>query len=88
VDFSTLVTSIASQGLLGAILLIALWVAWSKDRELKAEREARITDAKSYTAAALTMQAQVIDAVHKLANILEEMTKMVSGRPPGFGGDR
>jgi hypothetical protein len=48
VDPSTLAANIASHGLLGVMLVIVGWDAWSKDRELKAEREARIADAKNY----------------------------------------
>jgi hypothetical protein len=77
VNASTLVTNIASQGLLGVMLVVVGWVAWSKDRELKTEREARIADAKNYTDLALKLQAQVIEAVHKLADILDEMKKMM-----------
>jgi hypothetical protein len=77
VNASTLVTNIASQGLLGVMLVVVGWVAWSKDRELKTEREARIADAKNYTDLALKLQAQVIEAVHKLADILDEMKKMI-----------
>lgn len=73
-----IITAIASNGLLGAMLVIVGWFAWSKDRELKAEREARIADAKNYTDLALKLQAQVIEAVHKLANTLDEMKKMMT----------
>jgi hypothetical protein len=78
VDPSHLATSIASQGLLGILLVVVGWVAWSKDRELKTEREARIKDAKDYTDLALKLQAQVIEAVHKLADILDEMKKLMA----------
>ena len=70
-------TSIASQGVLGALLVVVGWFAWSKDRELRAEREARISDAKNYTDLALKLQAQVIEAVHKLSDILDEMKKLM-----------
>lgn len=88
-DPSPLVSSIASHGLLGVILVIVGLFAWSKDRELKLEREARISDAKQYTDLALKLQAQVIDAVNKLADIFEEMRKMMApprDRPPLGGG--
>ena len=94
-DLSPLVPVIASQGLLGVMLIIVGVVAWSKDKELKAEREARIADAKSYTDLALKLQAQVIDAVNKLADILEEMKKMMASpsethrrSSSSFGGGR
>jgi hypothetical protein len=79
-DPSPLATTIASHGLLGVMLVIVGWVAWIKDRELRAEREARIADAKGYTDLALKLQAEVIDAVNKLADILEEMKKLMTTR--------
>ena len=63
------------------MLVIAGLVARSKDRELKAERQARIEDAQNYTELALKLQAQVIDSVHKLSDILKEMKKLM-GRAP------
>ena len=75
-DPAQFVTSVASQGLLGIMLVVVGWVAWVKDRELKVEREARIADAKGYTELALKLQEKVIDAVNKLAEILEEMRKV------------
>lgn len=79
-DPSQLAAQLASQGLLGVMLVVVGWVAWRKDRELSDERDARITDAKNYTELALKLQAQVIDAVHKQADILEEVKKLM-GRP-------
>lgn len=78
---SSLIGTIASQGVLGVLLVVVGWVAWVKDRELKVERQARIDDAQNYTALALKLQAQVIDSVHKLSDILKEMKKMM-GRTP------
>ena len=83
-DPASIGATIASHGLLGAILVVVAWFAWAKDRELKAEREARISDAKQYTELALKLQAQVIDAVNKLADIFDEMRKSgVMGRAGG-----
>lgn len=81
VDPSTIATSIASHGLLGVLLIVAGWVAWTKDRELKAERDARIADAKNYTELALKLQGQVIGSVNKLSEILEEMRKLMTAGP-------
>jgi hypothetical protein len=74
------VTTIASHGVLGAVCIIALYVAWSKDRELKVERDARIADAKGYNDLSLKLQAQVIEAVNKVAGILEEMKNLWEAR--------
>ena len=58
------------------MLVIVARVAWTKDRELKAERLARIDDAQNYTQLALELQGRVINAVHKLSDILDEVKKM------------
>lgn len=90
VDASSLVTTIASQGLLGVALIFVSLFALSKDKQLKEERDARIADAKGYNELALKLQGQVIDAVNKLAEILDEMKKFMT--PPqqqtraSFGG--
>ena len=90
VDPSTLtsaaVASIASHGLLGVILIIVGWVAWSKDRDLQAERLARIDDAKAYTDLALKLQAQFLDAVNRVTNTFDEMKKIMAGRTSTGGG--
>ncbi len=84
-DFAQLVTTIASQGLLGIMLVLVGLVAWRKDKALEAERAARIEDAKNYNDLALKLQAQVIDAVNKLADILEEMKKLMTPGPQSSG---
>lgn len=86
----TAVMSLASHGLLGMMLIIVGWVAWRKDVDLQAERLARIEDAKDYTRLALDLQAKVLDSVNKLADILDEMKKLMAtpGRSSSFGGNR
>lgn len=68
---------IASHGLLGALLVAVTWAYWNKDRELKNERDARIADAKGYNDLALKLQAQVIDSVNKVSEILDEMKRLM-----------
>lgn len=72
---ASILGSIASYGLPG--LIIALFAVWLylKDRELKAERDARIEDAKSYTQLALKLQADVLAAVNKLSDIFEAVQR-------------
>ena len=71
------------------MLVLACFVAWSKDRELKAERLARIEDARNYNQLSLDLQAQVINAVNKLSDILNELKKWRDPSARGFslGGD-
>jgi len=80
VDPSTFATTIASQGLLGVMLVIVAYVAWRKDKDLQEERDERIADAKSYNELALKLQAQVIESVNKLGDILEQMKQVVAAR--------
>lgn len=79
-DPSTFATTIASQGLLGVMLVIVAYVAWRKDKDLQEERDERIADAKSYNELALKLQAQVIESVNKLGDILEQMKQVVAAR--------
>lgn len=69
----TILNSLASHGVLGLFCAAAVWWAWQKDRELTAERAARIADAKAGTEVALRLQKEVNDAVDKLADILREV---------------
>lgn len=75
---------LASQGVLGVILVFVGWFAWTKDREANTERQARINDAKDYNALALKLQSQGIDLVNKLSDILEEVKKITPNNR--FGG--
>ncbi len=74
-DFSSITSSLVAQGPLGIVLIITGWVAWSKDKELQAEKLARIDDAKNYTKLALELQSKVIESVDRLGDILDEMKK-------------
>lgn len=81
-----IVAALASHGLPGVV--IALLVFWiflkdkahtaaidAKDKELKAERDARIADAKLHTETALNLQKTAIDVANKLADVFEELQK-------------
>jgi len=86
---TTLLGQLASQGILGTMLVIVMYVAWRKDQALQDEHDARITDAKAYTDMALKLQAQVLDSVNKLSEVLDEMRKlMVPQNRSTFGGGR
>jgi hypothetical protein len=84
----SLIASIASHGLLGVLLVLSMYVAYSKDKQLQEEREARIADAKNYTNLALELQAQVIEAVNKLTDTFEEMKKIMVPSSRTVGGGR
>lgn len=71
------------------MLVVMSYVAWSKDKELQDEKQARIDDAKSYNELALKLQADAIGTINKVGDIFEEMKKIMTptqGRP--FGGGR
>lgn len=83
VDPASVAGQIASHGILGLVTVIALYVAWNKDKELTEERLARINDAKSYTDLALKLQGQVIDSVNKLTDVAQMIRQIM---PPARGG--
>ena len=66
---------IASVGITGALLILALFALRSKDKELSDEKNARIDDAKTNLQLAMKLQEQVILAVNKLADIVENWEK-------------
>lgn len=80
---SPLIALLAQQGLLGVVVMALGWFAWRKDREAKAESEARVQDVKDFTNRALDLQAKVSDNVDKLNSVFEEVRKMMP--PPNRG---
>ena len=68
---TSLITAIASHGVLGLVCAVLLWALWQKDKDLTEERKARIADAKAYTDLALGLQKQVMASVEKLSDIFE-----------------
>lgn len=67
--------SLLSHGPIGILALIALYVAWSKDKQLDAEREARLADAKAYAAQSLQIADKVTANVDKLAGVADAFAK-------------
>lgn len=70
-----LLDGLSRYGLPGIVLAIFIGLYVKKDRELRLERDARITDVKSYNDLTLKLQSQVIDAINKLSSILDEVRK-------------
>ena len=85
---SPLISLIAQQGVLGAVLIVVGWFAWQKDRESKAESTARIQDAKEFTNRALDLQAKVLDTVDKQNTLFDEVRKMMPPPNNRLGGGR
>lgn len=74
----SLIGVLAQHGLPGVIIgLLVFWV-YMKDKELKAERDARIADAKAFTELALKLQENAISSVNKLTDVFEEIRRMRS----------
>jgi hypothetical protein len=68
-DPSSLASQLASHGILGIIVVILGWAYWRKDQELKTERDAHLADTKAFADQAIKLEAQVLDAVNKLAEL-------------------
>lgn len=64
-------TQIASTGVVGALLVLALFALREKDKQLKDEMTARIEDAGRFNTLSMSLQREVIGAVEKLGEMLE-----------------
>jgi hypothetical protein len=60
-----------SAGVLGTVLVICLIALYFKDKRLGEETQARIDDGKETQKLLMQVQSSVVDAVHKLAEIVE-----------------
>lgn len=83
----TLVSALTHYGLPGAVIAVFVTLYILKDRELrmareslKAESDARIADAKSFTTLALDVQSKVLTAVDKLHDVGEALKEQYSRR--------
>jgi hypothetical protein len=71
---------LASTGVVGVLLVLALFALREKDRQLNAEKTARIEDAGKFNALAMSLQREVIAAVNKLSDMLEIWERRESER--------
>jgi len=62
---------IARTGVMGALLVIALGAYYLKDKRLTEETQNRIKDGQETQKLLMQVQSSVIDAVHKLGEIVE-----------------
>lgn len=67
-----LLSQIASTGIVGVFLVIALIALHRRDGELQTEKNLRIADAGKYLELALALQKDVIVAVKTLGEIVEK----------------
>ena len=75
-----LFSQIASTGVVGALLVIALLALRAKDKELKAEMTARIADSERFNQTALAIQKEVMTAVSKLAEMVKFTEERIEER--------
>ena len=71
---------IASTGLAGAMLVVALLALRAKDRALSAEQTARVNDSRENLQLIMKLQEQVILAVNKLSELVEIWEKREAER--------
>lgn len=62
---------IASTGIVGALLVLAIIAIVYLHRQLSAEKDARIEDSQKFTTLAMSMQKEVIAFVHKHGDMME-----------------
>lgn len=78
-DFAQIITPLVAQGPLGILCLIALYSAWSKDKELKAANEARIAESRESSKEILAVVDKVYKATEQLANTADQLVKLKRG---------
>lgn len=71
---------LASTGVVGALLVLALLALRDKDRQLKAEMLARIEDAKKYNDMSMALQREVMAAVDQLGRMIEMIERREAER--------
>ena len=76
---------LASTGLLGLLLVIALSAVFYLFRKYSEEKDARIKDGQEALKLLMQVQSQVIDAVHKLGQIVEYAEKRYDDTRPRGG---
>ena len=74
------IEALTRYGLPGAIVALFAVLYVLKDRELKAERDARIGDARNFNELSMKLQAQVIEAVNNLRLVLDEVRRLPARR--------
>jgi len=62
---------LAKDGLMGALLIIVGTAYYLKDKRLTEETQSRIKDGQETQKLLMQVQSSVIDAVHKLGEIVE-----------------
>lgn len=70
-----LIGQLASTGVVGVLLGLAILALRDKDKQLRTEMEARIADAAKFNTLAMSLQREVIEAVNKLGDMLTIMER-------------
>lgn len=66
-------SQLASTGVVGAVLALALIALWLKDRDLRAESVARVEDAQRMLDLAMKLQKELTLAVTALTEVAKEL---------------
>lgn len=69
----TILKEFTSYGFPGLIIAALLFWIWQKDRELKAERDARVADAKAFSEQIVAYQEKHMTGISHLATTAENM---------------
>ena len=67
--------ALAPYGLPGIFLFVVGYLYHKKDQDLQSEKAARVKDAQDFLKLAMSIQEQVIQAVHKLGEVVDAWEK-------------
>lgn len=74
-EWQALLGQLASTGVVGVFLVMALIALKKKDADLDKEKNSRIEDTKQFSTLCLSLQKEVITAVQKLSEVVEFLEK-------------
>ena len=78
-ELSQILMPLVAHGPIGILCLVAIYSAWTKDREARAANEARIAESREASAKILEVVDKVYKATDQLAETADKLVKLKRG---------
>jgi hypothetical protein len=80
-DLAQILSPLVAHGPIGILCLVAIYSAWSKDKEIRASNEARIAESREASAKILEVVDKVYKATDQLAATADKLVELRRGDP-------